>query len=129
MNPDTISILSKYDINTEVLDLSNKNIEGILDLNKFEYLKKIICLKNKITDLQYNLDKLIYLDCSNNLIKRLIGVYDTINYLNCSSNPIEELYYPFDVKPKSYPKTLKKIIFGYGFNCPVDNLNFGVEKT
>ena len=65
-------ILNNYSSKTKILDISNKNIEGILDLDQFQKLEK--------------------LDCSNNKITKIINIPITLKYLNCSSNLITSLY-------------------------------------
>ncbi len=39
MNEETLKLLETYDSDITKLDISNSNIEGILDLSKFENLK------------------------------------------------------------------------------------------
>jgi Leucine-rich repeat (LRR) protein len=112
------------------LDLSNQNIIGILDLEKYPKLEYLNCSHNQITQI-INISQYIkYIDCSHNLIENLdyqISNPMYLDYLNCSHNPIHTLFYPFDVKPKSYPKTLKNIEYSGYFNEPIDNLPEGLE--
>ena len=67
MNHITINILSNYDKNTKILNISNKKIEGILCLNDFKNLKKLNCSFNEITEIINLPYSLKYLDCSNNM--------------------------------------------------------------
>ena len=58
----TQKILNNYDFNARKIDISNKNIKGILDLSKFKKIK--------------------ILDCSNNKITQIINIPSTLEYLN-----------------------------------------------
>jgi len=121
MNNDTIKLLDKYDKNIKFLNISNKNIKGILDLKKFKKLNKLYCYSNEITKIINLPENLKCLDCSNNKIQ----ILNNINFLkniNCKSNPIKILYYPFNIKPKKYPKTLVKLYFGSLYDQKIDNL-------
>ncbi len=128
MENSTIKLLNSFDESITELDISHKNIKGILDLEKFYYLKKLICSKNQITQITNITNIIKYLDCSYNQIEELTFriLCSDLNYLNCKKNKITKLYYPFDLKPKSYPKTLKELKFGYVFNQPIDNLPNGL---
>mgnify|MGYP003353196545 CR=1 FL=1 len=53
---------------------------------------------------------------------------NNFDYLNCKSNPLVNLFYPFDIKPKLYPETLKELEFCCDFNQPVDNLPTNLLK-
>ncbi len=125
-----------------ILDISNQNKKGELDLDIYSNLIELNCQNNLITSiinipqtLKYlncshnkisffeNLpNQLEYLNCSHNNIKELDNLPDNLEGLNCKSNPITHLYYPFNIKPKSYPKTLTHLTFGKKFNQSVDNL-------
>ncbi len=124
MDKSTIKLLKSYDKSAKSLDMSNKNITGILDLEEFGNLEKLICSHNKITDITNFSIKLKYFDCSHNLIEELNGNQIKLNfeYLNCKKNPLAKLFYPYNIKPKLYPKTLRELKFGYEFNQSVDNL-------
>ncbi len=99
MEYNTIQLLESYDSDIFELDISNKNINGILDLKKFKKLIKLECKNNQITRISNLSDKLEYLDCSNNLItsinngdlstkiSKLIG--EKIKYLDCKDNLFE----------------------------------------
>ena len=112
MNNLTKEILSNYDCKQKIkyLDLSNKNISGILDLEKFKYLEELNCSNNKITNILNLSTTIKYINCSHNKIKSLLNLPNSLIGINCKYNPIEELYYPFTVKPKKYPSRLKKLI-------------------
>ncbi len=124
MEKSTIKLLGSYDKFVKSLDLSNKNIVGLLDLEGFVKLEKLICSHNKITEIKNIKRNLKHLDCSYNLIKELTDdhVNKNLDYFNCKSNPLIKLHYPFDIKPTSYPKTLTHLTFGWVFNQPIDNL-------
>ena len=82
------------------LDISNKDIQGVLDLEPFTKLQKLCCQNNKITEIINIPETLIYLDCSNNKISKLNNskhsskLPDELNYLNCSNNKLAELDIP-----------------------------------
>ena len=112
------------------LNLSGKNITGILDLSDYSNLEYLDCSHNQITEI-INISHLIkYIDCSYNLIKSLGYEYTNhqyLDFLNCSHNPITSIFYPFNIKPKKYPSTLKYIEYAVNFNQPIDNLPEGLE--
>ena len=121
MNKRTIEILNKYDKNTISLDISNKEIVGILCLNDFKKLEELNCSFNEITEI-INLPYILkYLNCSNNKIVKL-NIFSNIIELNYKKNLLTELYYPVNVKPKKYPSNLTHLTFGDDFNQPIDNL-------
>jgi len=64
----TYYLLKKYNYNIKRLNISNKNIIGILDLSNFKNLEE--------------------LDCSNNKISEIINISNSLKYLNCSNNNI-----------------------------------------
>ena len=108
---------------TKILNLSNKNIEGLLDLKNFDILEELDCSDNKITEIINIPYSLKYLNCSNNKIISLIDLpkYE-LTGLICKKNPLEILQYPINKKPSKYPSKLKKIIYDEDFNQPIDNL-------
>ncbi len=111
------------------LDISNKNIKGILNLSDYPHLKYLDCSHNKITRIICVPDSLIKINCSHNKITIIdfeIMNRENIKYIDCSHNPITNLFYNFDIKPNKYPVNLKKIYFGENFNQPLDNLPFGI---
>ena len=73
----------KYKNNIKILNISNKNIKGILDLNKFKYLKELNCSTNEITEIINIPNSLKYLNCSNNKISSLLNLPDGMTGLNC----------------------------------------------
>lgn len=96
MQNHTIEILSNYDpTNTFELDISNCDIEGVLDLSEFTELTRLICSNNKITQLTNLSSTINYLDCSYNLIRKLNKsiIPKRIKILIYKSNPLEEFYY------------------------------------
>ena len=48
----TTELLNTCDTNIKILDISHKNIEGVLDLDKFTNLEELYCDCNKLTTLQ-----------------------------------------------------------------------------
>lgn len=127
----TNELLKIYDKDIRILNISNKNIEGILDLNEFKSLEELDCSNNKITEIinfptiDYCNVKNIsfkYLNCSNNLINKLNNLPLSMTGLNCKKNPLKELYYPFNIKPNKYPSNLIYLKFGNGFNQQINNL-------
>ena len=77
MNENTIKLLNNYNKNTEILNISNKNIKGILDLANFKELTELYCYSNEITEIINIPTFLEYLNCSNNKIQKL----GNINFL------------------------------------------------
>ena len=128
----TNELLKIYDKDIRILNISNKNIEGILDLNEFKSLEELDCSNNKITEIINfptincnNICKnkyLKYLNCSNNLINKLNNLPLGIQGLNCKKNPLKELYYPFNVKPNKWPSGLTHLTLGTNYNQSLDNL-------
>lgn len=43
------TILDKLNYNTTILNISNQNITGVLNLEKFSQLRELYCSNNKIT--------------------------------------------------------------------------------
>lgn len=104
------------------LNISNKNIEGVLDLKNFSNLEELDCSNNKITEI-INIPKTLkYLNCENNKITKLNALPDNLTGINCKKNPLKELYYPFNIKPKKYPSKLTHLKFGNKFNQTINNL-------
>jgi hypothetical protein len=129
MNNSTKSLLDLYDENIDELDLSNKNINGVLDLSKFKKLKKLNCSHNQITKI-INSSIDLDLDCSYNNIKFVSWKKDFSNknlLINITTNPIKIIDYPFEKNNNIFPNTLKKITFGEKFNDQVNNLPIGLE--
>ncbi len=124
MEQSTIELLNSFDKSVTYLDISDKNISGILNLHKFENLEKLICSHNKITQIIMDTSSLKYFDCSYNQIKELnyTEINSKLDYFSCKKNQLVKLFYPFNIKPKSYPKNLKELTFGIDFNQPVENL-------
>ena len=90
MNNITLKILSNYDKNTKILDISNKEIVGILCLKNFKNLEELNCSFNKITEIYYLPTSLKYLDCSNNKIVNnlLFELYQSIDTQEIMSTEI-----------------------------------------
>lgn len=68
MEPYTIQILSQFPDDSKLIDISNKNIYGILDLQNYQQLNVLICSHNYITQILYVPVNLIKLNCSHNQI-------------------------------------------------------------
>jgi hypothetical protein len=129
MNNNTIDILRNYNYNTGIIDIRNRNIEGLLDLQYFYNLKMLLCSNNQITEIIFPDSKITELDCSNNKIKELDSKrLDTLVIMKYENNPLEKIFYPSkmisNLFPKKYPENLTHLIFGSlsKFNFPVDNL-------
>jgi hypothetical protein len=127
MNRETIKLLNNFDDDIIELDLSNKNISGILDLKRFELLEKLICSKNKITEIINLSENLIYFDCSYNLIEKISNINKNLEYFNCKVNPLKYLVYPFNILPNKYPKSLNYLEFNYEFNMKIKKLPENLE--
>lgn len=65
----TIQILSEYDLNSIYINISNKNINGLLDVGNYQKLVKLDCSNNRITQIMNLPDSLKYFICENNLIQ------------------------------------------------------------
>jgi hypothetical protein len=75
------------------LNISNKNLEGELDLTSFKSLQELDCCINKITSLNVEkLDKLEKLNCNRNEITFLkVNHSIALKKLNCGVNKINKL--------------------------------------
>ena len=143
MKISTKKLLNKFDYNTIFLNISNKNIKGVLNLSGFDKLIELNCSNNEITEIINIPERLKYLNCSFNKITKLIDLTDYyLSRINYKKNPLKELRYPLSVKPKKYPSglthltfcnnynqsinklpyTLTHLTFGNDFNQPIDNL-------
>ena len=71
MNTHTANILYWISSTVEEINIQNKNITGILDLEKFTNLKKLICNYNSITN--------------------FINLPETLNCIECQQNQITQL--------------------------------------
>ena len=121
MNKKTKSILDEYNDEITELDVSNKNIKGILNLSKFKKLYKLNCSNNNITKIIV-IKNLTDINCSHNKIVKVSDKLFFSSQNNILTNPIEEIEYPFDINMGLFGNTVKKIIFNYSFNDQVDNL-------
>jgi Leucine-rich repeat (LRR) protein len=92
MNEHTKEILDLYDNDIKVLDISNKEIKGELDLAKFKKLGKLYCQNNEITSLCNISGYLRYINCSNNLITSLMNLDYTLKKIKFDGNPIKALH-------------------------------------
>ena len=124
MNTDTILLLDEYDKNIEVLNISNKNIIGILDLDKFKNLKILYCQKNKITELinlPFNLE---YLNFSNNEISKLDFMLNNLKDMEYNKNPLTHLTFgdKFNKPITNLPNSITHLILGDNFDQDINNL-------
>lgn len=88
MNSNTKLILDNFPYDSTQIDVSNKNITGILDLSNFI--------------------NLIELDCSNNQITQILNINNQLQILNCSNNLITHITFDYDYfQSKNIPVTNK----------------------
>lgn len=88
-----------------ILDLSSKNISGILDLREYnEFI---------------NYKKINSIDCSNNQITEIINIPFLIKYLNCSNNQIISLL--------NLPNNIKYLDLPLNYINPIDKLPNSIE--
>lgn len=114
MNIETIKILNKINKYSCWIDISDKNISGILDLNEFNSLRVLICNNNQITEIINISSQLTGLNCANNKITNLTNLINSKEIINFKfdDNPLIDFYYPINKPIEKYPKELKNIIFG-----------------
>lgn len=101
MEPTTSNILNNFPVNSIKINISNKNIKGILDLAKYT--------------------KLIELDCSNNQLTQIINISPSLKILNCSNNQLIQITTTFNFfsNPKLYNDiTIKKLLKDITFFPP-----------
>ncbi|CAG8805974.1 33408_t:CDS:2, partial [Racocetra persica] len=77
----------------ETLNISEKELEGSLDLTDFTNLKKLYCNDNKLTSLKLNnLTKLETIFCFNNQLTNLgISASNNLENLNCKINQLTDI--------------------------------------
>ncbi len=123
MNNQTRKLLKSYPSDITELDISNKNISGVLSLRRFPNLQKLNCSNNKITKIIHWPWELNSIDCSNNQICYLnnINVYRLI-FFKFDSNPLVSFRYHFNDVINEYPNTLKYLTLEHYFNQSIDNL-------
>lgn len=83
MNGHTVKTLSNYETTTKVMNISNANIEGILNLSNYTELKELVCSNNLITEIINIPETLTYLNCENNKIEILTNLPNGMTGLNC----------------------------------------------
>lgn len=90
--PKTSYYLDSLDENIEEIDISNYDLEGVLDLEKFKNLKKLCSQSNEFTKIIGLGPSIIHIDCSNNLINH-IDLSQAINLesLNIRNNELVNL--------------------------------------
>ena len=86
MLANTIELLSEYSKDISELNLSNKNIDGLLDLFNFNSLIKLDCSSTKIKSLNNLPNSLIELYCSYTNITSLDLLPTSLIKLDCSHN-------------------------------------------
>jgi hypothetical protein len=91
MELNTIELLDTYDPDILNLDISVKNISGILDLSKFTCLKSLRCNHNTITNIINIPNTLEKLLCNTNQITQLDNLPESLIILNCDLNRITSL--------------------------------------
>jgi hypothetical protein len=82
--------LDTLPLDTNIINLSDKNLAYIPSLLKFKCLVTFICSNNYLIKLPEIGDKLVYLDCSNNLLTEL-PFFKNIQQLVCSNNKVKYL--------------------------------------
>lgn len=87
----TIEILGQFAPNIKSLDISDKNINGLLDLSNFKELTCLNCSNNNINELFGLSHSIEYLNFSYNNINKLPLVLYKIKYLDCSYNNISKI--------------------------------------
>lgn len=95
--------LSKLDQDIKILNIMDKNIEGLLDLTHFNFLTELYCSNNRITGLIIP-NSVRILDCSNNQITFIHFINYRMKYLNCKNNKIKKISYPLSLRPKKFSK-------------------------
>lgn len=107
MNFFTKVIISEYKNDITDLIISNKNIKGLLDLSKFNNLKK--------------------LDCSNNIITEIINFPNTLEILLCYNNKIKSFDIKYTYFSCLYNKIFPTCILPHNlkqFNCSNNDIEF-----
>ncbi len=133
MNVQTINILNQFEPNITRLDICNKDIGGILDLDRFTQLITLYCTLNSINQIINLPSTLITLDCMRNEIKVLDNLPKNLKKLNCSANLISRLdnlpekiewlncEYNYKIKSLDFlPSSILKLNCSY---CDIQNIN------
>jgi hypothetical protein len=146
MENSTSQILSDFDNDIAILDISNKGIKGILNLEKFSQLEELYCSNNEITKIMNipNTLKIIYnsddevnlldnlscvdeIEIKDNMITHLIFKENFNLPINNLPDSLTHLRFYFHSKfnqPINFlPKNLKLLFLGIDFNQPIDFLN------
>lgn len=84
----------EFHINSESIDLSNRNLTEIHHLNKFPHLKKLNISNNLLTDGNFlqSLKSLSYIDASNNHFSKLILESSRLESINFRGNNISYIH-------------------------------------
>lgn len=114
MNFNIENYLNSLPDNTEIIDVSNKDITYIPDLSRFKNLKTLICSFNLLTSLPALTENLEYLDCSYNQINKLPTLNEYLIYLDCSENhlthlPILNIYLITLICSSNFLKTISEL--------------------
>jgi E3 ubiquitin-protein ligase SspH2 len=76
---------------TEIIDVSHKELKYLPDLTRFKKLKVLVCYNNYLTKLPKLNDSLEGLYCQRNQITELPDLNNNLYELHCSNNQIIEL--------------------------------------
>ncbi len=119
MNEKTKELLKNYSWFDKELKLSDKGIEGLLDLSGFKN-KIVNCSGNSITKIINLSNEIKYLDCSNNQISKLIDLPYRLKNLLFSSNPLVTLEYTpnEELTIDDIPETITELVFMENYNQP-----------
>jgi Leucine-rich repeat (LRR) protein len=94
------SYLDSLSSDTEIINISNKNLTYLPSLKRFFKLKVLDCSSNQIKQLDNLPNNLEILDCSSNQIKQLDNLPNNLEILYCSNNQIKQ----FDNLPNNLEK-------------------------
>ncbi len=143
------NILDLFESDIKTIDVSNKNLNGIINLNRFKNLKRINCSNNQLVDIDlFNLEWVVTeLDCENNLITEFIEIPNSITRLNIKFNPLKKLIFNpesefnLPLETLGLPECLTHLKFGLKFNHSInwlpsslivltlgDNFNFPIKN-
>ncbi len=119
LNKEANEILNQYPNDITELNISNKNIKGVIDLSKFTHLTKLNCKSNSIKYIILP-NKLIEINCGSNKIKALNNLPKNLIKLNCESNLIKQL--------DKLPNELKKLNCSNNILTSLDKLPNKLEE-
>ena len=91
-NNHILPYINSLPIDITFLDLSNKNIRGVLpDLSRFTNLKKLDVSNNQLRAIFDLNDSIKELNCSNNELRVICKLNNNLKILNCSNNELRQL--------------------------------------